>query len=365
MRKAIYLLSFYICLFQAISLKAQWIKTNGLPGGSTNQLLKHGDTLLASFGREFYYSANHGETWLPILSPTLQNPSVLVSDTKNVVGYAHNLNWVSGHAFPFRTDDFFQTLHPISTDTLKLNWFFPAHGYVYAQRYQSSNNGLYRTNNDGARWNLVTTRSLGNLQFRDQRIVGVSSKFVLQSMDEGFTWDTLLQFTGYSNRLLQHENHFFLFTSYSAANPAGCYASDDYGQTWQFHQNTDLEHVDNFIWHNGSIYGLDRNRIIKSSDLGQTWQDFPIPANSIYPALYGVSLGNALIIGGGQSVGSSGMYRSIDDGNTWDPVYFEITASSGKLYHQHHSIQRLFVGGSSGWWYLETPAQRTRYELNT
>jgi len=352
MRKTIYLLTFCIYLFPAFSLEAQWFKTNGLPGGSTSSLINYGDTVLTSVGNgtyvytsnELYFSTNHGETWLPIINPSYCGISALSIEGQNVFGYAYDRSAQS--LIRFRTDDFFQTLHPISNpDTLDLREFFMAHGYLYGSKYSSTK--LYRTNNDGATWEYVAALSPNAVAFDGQRITVADYHYILQSTDEGYTWDTLLQYSGWEMQLLQHENRLFVFKD---SPITGCYASNDYGQTWQFYQSNNFNQFYQFIWHNERIYGFDGERMIKSSDFSQTWETVPLPSNSVYPAYKGISSGNALIIGGVQSIGSSGMYRSLDNGSTWDSLSSGLVASSGKLRKFGND---LYVPGRGGLYKVE------------
>ncbi|MDO8366201.1 MAG: hypothetical protein Q7T20_05335 [Saprospiraceae bacterium] len=341
MRKAIYFFTFCIYLFPTISIDAQWIKTNGLSGGHTSRFFNYGDTVLTNVGNELHYSINHGKVWSPIVNPLYRSINPLSIEGQNVFGYAHDRS--AQENILFISHDFFQTLHPVSIpDTLDLRGYFLAHGHLYISEYSNTVQKLYRTNNHGASWEFVAALSPNDVQFDGQRITGDIYHNVIQSTDEGFTWDTLLQYSGWISQILQHENHFFIFHD----DPTeGCNVSHDFGQSWQFYPNSNLDQFYRYFWHNGSIYGLDANRAIRSSDLGQSWENVTLPQNSASPAYHGISSGNALIIGGAQSMGSSGMHRSIDHGNTWNAVSFGLAASSGKLRKYSHE---LFVPSPGG-----------------
>ncbi|MFN0214563.1 MAG: hypothetical protein ACKVT2_09945 [Saprospiraceae bacterium] len=317
------LLSFFFCTLTPLLINAQWTKTNGLLGGHTSRLLNYGDTVLANAGNDLYFSSNHGENWSPIVNPSYSDINVLSIEAQNVIGYAYNL--IEQKFIWFRSNDFFQTLHPIFVpDTIDFYQPFLAFGYLYVTDYS----GFYRTNDDGENWEKVSPVTPTETQIVGQQIIGIDYTYLVQSNDKGFTWDTLLHYSGQLDKVLQHGNHIFVFI-FSPSD--GCYSSDNYGQTWQYYPNAALDKFHNFIWHNEQIYGLDADKLIKSSDYGLSWENVTLPQDSKYPAILGVSLGNTLIIGGYLSVGAAGMHRSTDDGNTWIPTSVDITTGSGKL----------------------------------
>jgi hypothetical protein len=192
------------CLFFSIILSAQWIRTNGLPGGNGQSFLHYGDTIVVGVNfKELYFSADHGQSW-----------SVMPGSG----GYSTYASAVEGHRMVFenfsvgasywlsRTDDFGQTFHPIqSADTMAFDYLMVAQGYVYG----SDIHGVYRTNDDGATWEYLTHYRINDIQYDGQRITGYSGPYVLQSKDLGHTWDTLLTFSGYGTSILQHDNEFF------------------------------------------------------------------------------------------------------------------------------------------------------------
>ncbi len=354
MQKTLNLLSLLLLLsFTPLFLKAQWTKTNGLPGGSVNALLQYGDTVLADVGDELYFSSNHGQTWSTLTS--LNNISFFRSTTDGhtIVAYRYDPN--TGYRM-VRSNDFGQNWQYIaSADTMLFYETFLAYGYLYASDYH----GLYRTNNDGATWEYTTSRQISNIQFDGQRITGSSYPHILQSSDGGFTWDTLLQVSGNVIDMLQHENHLFAFMQNAQK---GCYASSDYGQTWQQYTGTAFDQYYDFIWHNGSIYGLKGDKILKSPNLGQTWTILPAPPNNDYPAFTGVSTGNAIIIGGFYISDLGSILRSTDDGDSWFGADFGIIAASGKLRSINN---QLYAPSESGLYQLDADGINwTRQNLN-
>ncbi|MBC7777860.1 MAG: hypothetical protein H7246_20670, partial [Phycisphaerae bacterium] len=329
-------LSLFLTLFSFVLLQAQWAKTNGLPGGEVGSFLHYGDTVLTNAGNEIYFSANHGQTWSPLSSSV--GVSLYESDADGHNILARNYDPNTGYRL-VRSSDFGQSWHPIaSVDTMLFYESFLAYGYIYATDYH----GLYRTNNDGATWEYTTARQISNIQFDGQRITGSSYPYILQSSDAGFTWDTLLHVTGNVIDMLQYENHLFAFMQ-NAQN--GCYASSDYGQTWQHYTGTAFDQYTDFLWHNGSIFGLHGDKIVRSPNLGQTWINVPFPASEYYYGFAGISTGNAILIGGLDTDESADILRSTDNGDSWFSADFGILAASGKLRSIGNNLYAASVGG--------------------
>lgn len=300
------------------------MKTNALPGGNVGSFLNYGDTILADIGAELYYSTNHGKSWNPVFIPALLTDIFLSdADGESVLFSAYNpvedkINW-------FRSDDFFQTVLPLtSPDTLPFYEMIFAFGHIYARNI----NGIFRTSNNGADWIHLTGQFFYRLKVQGQKLLSSDGSAQLYYSDnEGDTWDTLLTANGYIRDFIVSDDQIYVFTH------LGCQVSPDGGQSWQFYVNNVLgEDFSRFIWHNGSIFGSNyHHQIIKSSDLGQTWTQVAPPAQSVYPVRILASSGNTLLIGGLQSVNSPGMHRSIDNGNSWIPVSMGIRAASGKF----------------------------------
>jgi uncharacterized repeat protein (TIGR01451 family) len=342
MRKTFRLLALFLLSCSPIFLTAQWTKTNGLPGGDIGGFLNYGDTVLVNAGETIYFSDNHGQSWAPMPAPSgisLYNAS---TDGQNIL--ANRYNAATGSRY-VRTDDFGQSWHPIaSADTMLFYETFLAFGYIYGSDYH----GLYRSNNDGANWEYISTRQVSNIQFDGQRITGSSWPHILQSSDGGFTWDTLLQVAGNVIDMLQHENHLFAFMQNASH---GCYASSDYGQTWQQYTGVAFDQVYDFFWHNGAIYGLDFDQLRKSPNLGQTWVITTFPSNAYYPAFTGVSTSNAMLIGGLYNLESGSILRSTDDGDSWFAADFGILGSAGKLRSIGNS---LYAASQAGLFQLDS-----------
>ncbi|GEM_PF-1714398 len=333
------LLPLLIFALLSISLPAQWAKTNGLPGGVTYNFLPYGDTIVAQVGNEIYFSSNHGQGWVAMPFHAGVRLYRSYSDGQTILAYRYN---PSTGTRIVRTDDFGETWQTIaSTNAMLFYETLLAYGYIYG----SDHNGLYRSNDNGANWEYVTTKQVSNIQFDGQRITGSSYPYLLQSTDGGYNWDTLLQVSGNVISMLQHENHLFAFMQNAGH---GCYASSDYGQTWQQYPGVAFDQFSEFIWLNGSIYGLKGNKYLKSPNLGQTWDTISFSTEYYYPASKGIAVGTDLVIGGIYNVPNS-ILRSTDEGASWSPSAQGITASAGKL---RPSGSTLYVPGQGGLYQL-------------
>lgn len=334
---------FIVCLFtiSPLFLSAQWTKTNGLPGGSTGNLLAYGDTVLAEVGNELYFSSNHGQTWSPMPGSNGINLYKGSTDGHTILGRKYTSTSVTLTL----SDNFGQTWQAIPIpDTLQYYDAFLANGYVYIGDYH----GLFRTNDLGVSWEKTSSESLYDAYFDGQHITAFGSGGLIQSSDGGFTWEVLLHPFGNMVGKLHHDNYLVVFMQ--TAN-TGCYVSSDYGQNWQHHTGVGFENFDGYVWHQNALFALDGDEIIRSTDLGDNWTTVPLPTESYYPASKGVSTGNALLIAGYYTDESSSILRSTDGGNSWFPAVFGITAGSGKI----RSIGNdLYVASSGGLFQLNS-----------
>lgn len=353
MNKTIYLLLLCFCSYFSIPLQAQWQKTNGLPGGRVDYFLNYGDTVLTKVGDLLYFSADEGESWSLVQIPPDNIIDVSASDGHTIIGYSSDpLLQVKGF---FRTDDFFQTLHPVTfLDTVSKLQIFFAGGYIYTSDYHY----LYRSNNDGGSWEKMPGTFPNKILVDGQILTTTSAPNVIQSTDGGFTWDTLLQYQGNVKLALQDKNQLFVFTQTATSK---CYFSADYGQTWQEYSGTvfDLP-FGGFEAHQGSVYGFDAEKLIKTSDYGQTWTEVQFPQSYYSPAYCGITTGNTLLIGGLFDLESASIYRSTDDATSWQVAANGITASGGTL----HSIGNTLYAPDNGGLFQLDPDGLNWTEIN-
>ena len=118
-------------------------------------------------------------------------------------------------------------------------------------------------------------------------MVGCRLNRIVESLDGGFTWDTLLTFSGNIIDVLQQDNYLFAFLQNSGN---GCWASSDYGQHWQHFTGTGFDQFYDFVWQDGSIYGLKGSQLYRSNDLGDNWKAVNLP-HVTYGAYAGIVSG--------------------------------------------------------------------------
>ena len=294
----------FFCTLLALPglVSAQWTKTNGLSGGDVGGFLRFGDTVLVQAGR-LHFSANHGQSWTPLAPTGLTAIADMATEGTGI--YCRGYQGANGTAISSSTD-FGQTwtLHKIP-DSLYFSDFFATPGYLYGNYYQ----GLYRSADQGAHWEKVPASPVGCLQSDGQRMVGCRLNRIVESLDGGFTWDTLLTYSGNVIDLLQEENYLFAFLQNASQ---GCWASSDYGQTWQHFTGTGFDQFYDFVWQEGSLYGLKGSKLYRSDDLGNNWKAVNVPGTG-YGAYAGIASGGSILIGGL----SSGILRSTDHGDSW------------------------------------------------
>jgi hypothetical protein len=329
-----------LCFFSILStsLQAQWEKANGLPGGRVQNFLNYGDTVLTQVGDLLYFSANEGVSWSLVEIPSGKQLSFAATNGHSIIGKSYSrLLQVESY---FRTDDFFQTLHPVALpDTLDVVQIVMAGSYIYL----SDGHHLYRSDNDGGSWGKMPGIFKDEILTDGLRLTTTNPPNIIQSTDGGLSWDTLLVYQGNVEIMLQQDSHLFVF-SQNTTNM--CYYSSDYGQNWQQYTGVGFDLAfGGFEIHNGSVYGFDAETLIKTSDFGQTWTVIEFPQTYYSPAFCGISTGNTLLIGGLINLESASLYRSTDNAISWQAAASGIKASSGRL---HTTENELYAVGSAG-----------------
>lgn len=340
MQKPLYSPFFIFCLLLPCLLSAQWIKTNGLQGGGIFNFTRAGGGIIANAGT-LYFSNNNGQSWAPLGAPP-GGVAYQVAAAGQALAVRFFYDNSQGYRVVF-SPDMGQSWIPVATaDTMLFYELFLAGPYIYGADYY----GLYRTADYGATWEYVSQQQIRDIRYDGQRFTGIRFPYVVESLDGGFTWNNLLQFTGNPIGFLQQDNRLFLFMQNAQD---GCWSSDDYGQTWQHYTGTAFDQFNDFLWHDGAIYGLKSKQIVRSTDFGKTWKGVYVPGTG-YPAYCGISAGGALLIGGIYS----GVYRSTDNGTSWFSANLGIDAQSprrlrsvdGELFAPGHAdVYRLDADG--------------------
>ena len=177
------------------------------------------------------------------------------------------------------------------------------------------------------------------LETNDRTIVVGTGSGIYQTTDHGKSWRQTLSSISV-DRLAKYQNVLI------ACGENGLYRSEDGGATWS--RNTVAVGHPFFIDHIGDrwisivegqeLAGIRTpNMVFQSTDDGKTWQSFPYELPGVLGQTYELrQIGNDLF---GSS--SDGLYKSADQGKTWDPViklpsnrggFLKTTESDGKIF---------------------------------
>lgn len=323
-------------LLLSFTARAQWTRTDGLPGGPVTGFSAMGDTVVANFGGDMYFTADEGQHWSLMPLP----PNFLTYDFTTSAQHIFLLAYSPYRLIAHSTDFGQSWTNFYCPDSIFSNNLIAIDDYIYGSNF----NGLFRTNNNGVSWETVIAEPIFISSVSDDgTLVGGFQNYLMQSVDQGFTWDTLCQYPGNAVGSLVHENWIFAFGEFS---DQGCWVSADYGQTWNQYPGTAFGQSSAFLWHNGTVLVLRGDKILRSSDKGQSWTSYLLDYLPGVPAYAGISVGNTVLIGGD----NSGVNRSVD-GVLWTPSNNGLKSNgSNKL---HRSDGKLFAAAHGGVYELD------------
>jgi hypothetical protein len=294
-----------------------------------------GDTVLVSQGLETYYSADHGQNWSRVAYPLPVSTFMGAVDGHHI--YVDTYDPETGLHF-YRTDDFFQTMHPIASSDTMLFYSTQAYGGYF---YGSDIHGLYRTTDDGQSWEYITHRPVYAFQYDGSRLTAITDCQVIQTKDMGAHWETLRQ-ECYGS-IYQRDSLIFLF---SYDQHVGCTVSKDYGQTWASHPGISFgNRVNQIRWYNNAVYVVNESNLLVSANFGSTWSAVTLPTR--YPTIswhHLYAVGDTLLAGAGY-YDQSAMYRSVDNGNTWNEYTNGFNSQAGNFQVLHQSLYATSIQG--------------------
>ncbi|MBM3910846.1 MAG: hypothetical protein FJ356_04280 [Thaumarchaeota archaeon] len=200
---------------------------------------------------------------------------------------------------------------------------------LYASGHPSTggNTGLIKSLDGGQSWERVATILEPPVDFHAMAvsksdpnvIIGFDSsgRGLFKTVDSGSTWETLQYPDIVSALVISPDNPDMVF----AGTGKGIFVSDDGAKSW-----THLEAYNGiFIFaltfdDNGILYASATNfGLLRSSDLGKTWQSFNDPDLTITSIV--IDSQNKIIYAAGySSEGFQEVYRSLDDGTTWNLI---------------------------------------------
>ena len=314
-------------------LQAQWTKTNGLRGGTASKFVAWGDTILIhNYSNTIPYSTNSGQTWSQLPLPT----DVYVWDlaASGDLLAVRSYDYTAGKASVSASSDRGQTWVKVPiADTMQFSEIHVIEQYIYG----SDSKGVYRSADMGATWQYVTKKWTSSLLYDGQRLTAFRYPYIVQSLDLGLTWDTLLKTTGNLIHLFQHDQHIIAFMQ-AAAN--GCYVSADYGKTWQQRTGREFDQTHSPFWHKGVVYVPDYKAILRSADLCKTWTELDPPGST--SLITGFSDGQSMLA----SDLYSGIFRSSDNGDSWFPTYIGLVAQEANSLREIDGT--LYATGKEG-----------------
>jgi len=225
---------------------------------------------------------------------------------------------------------------------------------------------LYKSEDAGLTWrevmlNLdsITSPQLQDIFFVDEltgfmtlrsRIVRLKI-FMLKTEDGGLNWTNITPDSlpaGYGNSSLYFTSSLNGFV----ASGGRLYHTSDGGNNWQTSLNLSWEGINEVHFHdslNGIAGAWDgtfayQGRIFTTADGGQSWDSLYIPEN-------GSAIGNVLHVGdstafalGDQSWQGQSLYKTIDNGNSWDTLRLSFLADSSDS-----AVDLYFEDGRNGY----------------
>jgi len=328
-------------VFSTSNLKAQWEKTD-FPKTlvDTYSLYAEGDTMLAGTERGIYFSADKGEHWEQFKSiRQISNAAFSFALNGDYLFAGHRFG-VQRFSFPLENNISKTINSGLEGDAKRINALFLNDEYLFA----GTNDGLYRSNDDGDNWEAVgevfngyakTVSSI--ITVEDTLFVGTFDG-IFRSNDNGESWIAINKETdkegeeeGRVSRvksLVFQDGYLFAATSSLVYDPDGggyspsdgVYRSDNYGGNWKrvngkFRPNSNQYGIKilSLAVHGNNIYTGTEYGLFGSSDYGETWQIEVENINdeSIYFKDL-VSSGNYLYAGT-----EGGLYRTSDNGINW------------------------------------------------
>ena len=243
-----------------------------------------------------------------------------------------------------------------------------APGHLFAGCYANdSRMGVYKSTDNGDNWTKVKSdikvEAHGNIVIKDngEILVGSFGQGIWKSTDNGTTW------TQHNNGL----HHFNIRSMHitiegiilAGLEYGGIYKSTDDGETWEQVGISVGQVIKLGISPvNGNIFAALRTGdnyyatgMSRSTDSGQSWQ--PINSGLTNLSIYSIAIKNdgVIFIGGA----SSSVHRSIDDGNTWvksdtsiqphgDPIEAMTVDAEGNIYAaNYYGVHKSTNNGSS------------------
>ncbi len=293
---------------------AAWEKTAGPPGIQINVIFKANNIVYAGTEMQgVYKSTDNGLSWVPanagierasISDIIVSGPNVLAAAKSSCATYLNI----------FKSTDNGATWSGTSGLAGKVAHSFIIKGASVWATFAALPNesGIARSTDNGNTWQVVPSiiTNAGEAIVSDNAIIVAEDNFIWRSTDDGMSWDVVEQFalTGIGSFAKAGTKLF-------GAARSGIQTSTDNGASWNFEPFSDG--ANSFASNGSTIYLGSNSKVFKSTDLGATWIDTStgLGNGGIQALFYD---GSTLFAG--TPADASGIYRSTNGGNSWDPA---------------------------------------------
>ena len=336
---------FFVC-FLFVTVKAQWVRTNGPEGISIESLAAINGNIYAGTATDgIYVSTDNGLSW-STANAGIESQDITV--IKNGQGYLFAGTFGKG---VLRSSDEGQTwLPPSNYNNLFVTSIVVTDTYVFAG---TNSDGVYRSSDSGETWTqLFGIYGILSMGSTNEKIFAATYGYTFVTTDNGDNWSNVSSLEGAApwsffssgdtiiagcvNEIYRSTNGGNAFYEYSLGLPYtitnvysltsagtdlfagtsyyGILKSTDFGTTWSIANNGMGPKDVRAITANSSslIAGSHYVGVYRSNDLGDTWNK----SMNGFPA--GSSITSMLFNGRNVYTGTrDGLYRSSDNGETW------------------------------------------------
>ncbi len=322
----------------SVTSKLHWQAMPGPDGGSITSIVvspDNGDVLYAA-SNNIYKSTNGGQSWtttLPLIDNMGNNYTSYVVQLVINQGVLYALVNKGSFIFIFESTDQGQHWSQLNTSELP-NSSYPYLVTTQQALYVSTDEGIYLSK-DGVNWNALSQDNNigGNFIVQGKTIYSGGNLGVTKSVDGGNSWETMNNFPNgvmpQVSTLLNVNGTIYVGTS-----------SNNYDDDNNIHNDAVFKSTDGGQTWSDAGYGLDKCPII----------NFAVQGNAIYALtlpFYISPSDNCM----------GGIYKTIDGGNSWNPVntgltYYNvnnIAASNSTLYAATNGGVLASNNGGNNW----------------